>query len=227
MKIFIDAGHGGVDSGAVGHGIYEKNVTLEISKRVEYHLKRHSQTVIMSRNGDDTVGLSERSNLANANKCDIAVSIHCNAFNGSAKGVETYTHGKQEKQLKLANAIHNNIMSDNLYTINRGIKQANFHMLRQTSMTSVLLELAFIDNEQDVVFLKNNKERFAIAIAKGILNYFNIAWKDENSHKENAKPEDKTLYIVSVGAYSDKKNAENMVNELKKKGYNCYIHTCI
>lgn len=224
MKIFIDAGHGGTDSGAVGNGLYEKTVNLNVAKRVEYHLKRHGQTVIMSRTGDTNPSLTARSSACNSNNCDVSVSIHANAFNGTAKGVETYTYGKGVNEIKLAECVHNQILSKKVYTLNRGIKQADFHMVRETKMAAILIEMAFIDNVDDAKLLKNNQEDFAVAITKGILQYFNLQWKDEVA--QSTTPSSSTLYIVSVGAYGNKDNATKMVNEMKSKGIDACIHTC-
>lgn len=226
MKIFIDAGHGGTDSGAIGNGLYEKNINLAVAKRVQYHLKRHSQTVFMSMTTDTTMSLSQRSSIANNNNVDVSVSIHCNAFNSTAKGVETYTYGKGANEIKLANCVHDCILADKLYILNRGIKQADFHMVKEPKMAAILIEMAFIDNVDDSKLLRDKQEQFAIAICKGILKYFNIVWKNETAPTPTPPPTNNTLYIVSAGAFSNKQNAENLANELKSKGYNSYIHTC-
>lgn len=226
MKVFIDAGHGGNDPGAIGCNLYEKDITLTISKRVQHHLQRHGVTVIMSRTGDATVSLSQRSSLANSNNVDASISIHCNAFNGTAKGVETYSYGTGVNEIRLANCVHNSVISNKLYTLNRGVKQANLHMVREPQMAAILIETAFIDNYEDASLLKNRQEDFAIAIAKGILNYLGVSWKNETSTPTTSTNSDKTLYIVSAGTFSSKANAENLVNKMKEKGYNCYIHVC-
>ena len=226
MKVFIDAGHGGNDPGAIGCNLYEKDITLTISKRVQHHLQRHGVTVIMSRTGDTTVSLSQRSSLANSNNVDASISIHCNAFNGTAKGVETYSYGTGANEIRLANCVHNSVISNKLYTLNRGVKQENLHMVREPQMAAILIETAFIDNSQDADLLKNRQEDFAIAIAKGILNYLGVSWKNETSTPTTSTNSDKTLYIVSAGAFSSKANAENLVNKMKEKGYNCCIHVC-
>ena len=180
----------------------------------------------MSRTGDTTVSLSQRSSLANSNNVDASISIHCNAFNGTAKGVETYSYGTGVNEIRLANCVHNSIISNNLCTLNRGVKQENLHMVREPQMAAILIETAFIDNSQDADLLKNRQEDFAIAIAKGILNYLGVSWKNETSTPTTSTNSDKTLYIVSAGAFSSKANAENLVNKMKEKGYNCCIHVC-
>lgn len=99
-------------------------------------------------------------------------------------------------------------------------------MVREPQMAAILIETAFIDNYEDASLLKNRQEDFAIAIAKGILNYLGVSWKNETSTPTTSTNSDKTLYIVSAGAFSSKANAENLVNKMKEKGYNCCIHVC-
>lgn len=219
-KIFIDAGHGGNDSGAVGQGLQEKIVNLNVSKRVEYHLKRHGVTVIMSRTGDTNPYLTQRSNLANSNNVDASISIHCNAFNGNAKGVETFTYGTGANEMRLANCVHNKIISAGLYSANRGIKQGNLHMVREPKMAAILVEMAFIDNIDDSKLLKNKQEEFAVAIAKGILEYVGIAWKAETITQPVTS---NTLYRVMAGSYSSRENANKQIERLKALGIDATI----
>ena len=158
-RVFLDAGHGGYDPGASGFGYKEKDFTLSITNKVKKHLERHNITVILSRNSDVNPSLTERTNKANANKVDVSVSIHCNAFNGVAKGVETfhYTYGSTNST-KLATCIQNSVINAGLYNTNRGVKAANLHMCRETNMPSCLIETAFIDNAADIELLKNKQE---------------------------------------------------------------------
>ena len=220
MKYFLDYGHGGNDPGAIGiDGVKEKDIVLEIGKRVKYHLERHQQTVIESRPNDETVSLTERSNKANTNKVDLGISIHCNAFsNSSVQGVEIFYFQKSTRGKQLANSILNEITKAKLYTKNRGLKTDNLHMTRETKMPSVLIELGFITNVTDKNLIINNKENFAIAITKGILSYYGMTYRAETTQTTNKK-----LYRVQVGAFSEKSNAEKIANELKQKGYNTYI----
>lgn len=221
MKYFLDYGHGGNDSGAIGtDGVKEKDIVLEIGKRIKYHLERHKQTVIESRKNDETVSLTERSNKANENKVDLCISIHCNAFsNSSAQGVEIFFFQKSTRGEQLANNILNEITKAKLFTKNRGLKTNNLHMTRETNMPSVLIELGFITNENDKNLILNNKENFAIAITKGILNYYGINYKAETTQTITTNK----LYRVQVGAFSVKANAEKLANELKQKGYSTII----
>src|SRR5699024_5737475 len=105
------------------------------------------------------------------------------------------------------------------YTKNRGLKTANFAVLRQTRMPGALTEMAFITNKADAKLLKNKQNQFATAIAKGILKYLGIKYKAKSKPKKDSKG----LYKVQVGAFKDKKNAEKLAKELKKKGYSNFI----
>ena len=136
--IFLDYGHGGEDPGAIGFGTKEKDITLQIGKRVKYHLERHQQKVIESREDDSNPSLTERSNKANANNVDIAVSLHCNAFtSSSAKGVEIYKYSNGNRETQLANEILKAIKKSDLYSLDRGVKTENFNMVREIKTASV------------------------------------------------------------------------------------------
>lgn len=221
MKYLLDYGHGGNDPGAIGvDSVKEKDIVMEIGKRVKYHLERHQQTVFESRYADTTVSLKERSNKANNNNVDLCISIHCNAFtNSSAQGVEIFYKQGTTRGQQLAKSILNEITKAKLYTKNRGLKTDNLHMTREPKMPSVLIELGFITNATDKKLIVENKENFAIAITKGILNYYDMPYSEEKT--QNATTD--KIYRVQVGAYKNKANAEKMVKELKAKGYNAII----
>lgn len=219
MRIAIDYGHGGSDSGAVANGVYEKNINKLVGERVKYHLERHGQTVILTRHNDEYVSLDERVNIINRNNCDIGISLHCNSFsNPSAQGVEIYTWGNGSRETLLAKKVLDNIISAKLYTKNRGMKQEQFRVL-SPQIPICLLEMGFISNLQDKNLIMNNIENFAIAITKGLLEFDNISYKAEN--KESILGEG--LYRVQVGAYKDIKNANDMKAKLKSLGIESYI----
>ena len=224
MKYLLDYGHGGNDPGAIGiDGVKEKDIVLEIGKRVKYHLERHQQIVIESRDSDKTVSLSERSNKANINKVDLCISIHCNAFSQStAQGFEIYHYAGSTRGQQLAKCILDNIKKAKLCTKNRGLKTNNLHMTREVIAPSVLIELGFITNAFDKKLIVENRENFAIAITKGILEYWGIQYKNSDPQIPTVSNNEK-LYRVQVGAYKNKENAMKLVDELKSKGYNAII----
>ncbi len=222
--VCIDPGHGGKDPGAVGNGMQEKNITLPVTLEVGKILERHGITVGYTRTTDTYVSLDDRCKKANDFGADIFVSIHCNAFEKpSAHGVETYSHIGSVKGAKLAKSIHDEVIKAKLYTRNRGTKTANFYVLRKTIAPAALIELAFITNKDDANLLKTKQKEFALAIAKGILSYLGIKYVEPK--KEKSKQDTGIIYRVQVGAYREKKNAENMVKKLKDKGFEAIIVT--
>ncbi len=224
IKVWLDAGHGGKDPGALGNGMQEKNITLPVTLEIGEILKRHGVTVGYTRTTDTFMDLSDRANKANSFGADIFVSIHCNAYkNSTAHGVETYSYPNSTKGAKLAKLIHEQVISSKLYTRDRGTKTANFAVLRLTKMPAALIEMAFITNLEDAQLLKTKQKEFALAIAKGILSYLGIKYVEQK--KEESKQDTGIIYRVQVGAYREKKNAENMVKKLKDKGFEAIIVT--
>lgn len=223
IKVWLDAGHGGKDPGAVGNGLKEKDITLAITLKAGKELERHGIKVGYTRKNDKTVNLNSRGPLANKYSADVFVSIHTNAHNSNAQGVETYSFPNSKNGARLAKLIQDEVLKAKLYTKNRGIKTANFAVLRQTRMPAALIETAFITNAQDAQLLKNKQNEFATAIAKGILSYFGIKYQEPKKEEPKQQKELDKLYKVQVGAFSERENAEKLLKELKKKGYEGFI----
>ncbi|KOP70971.1 N-acetylmuramoyl-L-alanine amidase [Bacillus sp. FJAT-21945] len=178
-KIFIDPGHGGTDSGAVGNGLQEKNITLQISTRIRDILLNEYDNVSirMSRTGDQTVSLSERTNAANAWGADFLLSVHINA--GGGTGYEDYIYpGVGTPTTTYQNNIHSEVMKLVNFS-DRGKKTANFHMLRESNMPAILTENGFIDNANDAAKLKTSSfiESIARGHVNGIVKSFNLPKK--------------------------------------------------
>ena len=168
MKIFIDPGHGGQDSGATGNGLREKELTLEIATHIKNLLlsEYDNVTVKMSRTDDSYVTLTERTSSANAWGADYFLSIHINA--GGGEGYENYIYPGISGVTK---AYQSNIHSEVMKLVNfkdRGKKTANFHVLRESNMPALLTENGFIDNSRDATKLKSAS--FIDAIARGHVN---------------------------------------------------------
>lgn len=174
MKIFIDPGHGGRDPGAVGQGgLREKDVNLSVAKKVAKLMEEKGYEVILTRSEDAYVSLGERSKLANLHKASVFISIHCNAAeNRDAQGAETFHYPTSVEGKNLADLVQSELV---LYTaaMDRGVKQANFHVLRETAMPAILVELAFISNEDEEHKLSkpNFQGAYALAISEGVDKY--------------------------------------------------------
>ena len=131
MKVIIDPGHGGRDPGAVGHGLKEKDLTLDIAGRTRDALAGYDVDVYMTRNSDVDLELPERADMANRLDADLFVSIHCNA--GGGTGFESYIYpGAGARTQALQGAIHEHLARfyGSYGLANRGKKTANFEIGR-------------------------------------------------------------------------------------------------
>lgn len=171
IRLLIDPGHGGTDPGAVAHGLREKDVCLEISLMLHNILIKEYTGVLvkLSRATDRTLSLKERTDLANKWRADLLLSIHVNA--GGGTGFESFIyHGKfanKEQTDRWRGLIHDEIVRKTAYR-DRGKKEANFHMLRESRMAAVLTENGFIDTVSDARQLKNEKFLWKIANAHAV-----------------------------------------------------------
>lgn len=176
-KVFLDPGHGGVDPGAVGNNLREKDINLQVTLRTGKILQDNNVEVFYSRVDDRTITLTDRSAMANKLGVDAVVSIHANSFSDEqAQGVETYYYGLSKLGVSLAKCIQDSIISNKLHTKDRGIKTANFSVLKNTNAVAALVELGFISNREDAAILKNKQDELAQATAKGILDFLGIKY---------------------------------------------------
>ncbi|CEQ01745.1 sporulation-specific N-acetylmuramoyl-L-alanine amidase CwlC [[Clostridium] sordellii] len=210
-KVYIDAGHGGNDSGAVGiNNAFEKNITLSVAKKVEVLLKKQNIEVRMSRSSDITRSLSFRSQDANAWKANCFISIHCNSAASMASGLETFCYKFKYRQL--ADNIHNQLLADKLYTKNRGVKEGNHHVTRETNMSACLIELGFINHPDDLKLMLNKQDEFAISIAKGICKHLGVKYVD---NKPQVTEGVNTVYYIRTGGFGSKEVAKQKLDYLK------------
>lgn len=179
--VVIDPGHGGTETGTIAEGVMEKDITLDIGLRVGNILRNRGIPVQLTRTEDVNVGLQERADLANELNAAIFVSIHCNSFNNVVSGTETLYYApesdpelfamKAERQ-ELAQAIQDQLIAS-LMRKNRGAKEDNLSVLRNTKMPSALAEVMFLDNPEERALLlqDSTKQQAAEAIATGIQNF--------------------------------------------------------
>ncbi|MED4979481.1 N-acetylmuramoyl-L-alanine amidase [Geobacillus stearothermophilus] len=227
----IDPGHGGHDPGAVGNGLQEKDLTLKIAlyTRDYIHELYEGVKVYLTREKDVFISLNERAAFANRLNADHFCSIHINA--GGGKGFESYVYnGSYSSKLKtqaLRNVLHDTIVAETKL-VNRGKKEANLAVLRETKMPAVLTENGFIDNKEDA-FLKSdaNLRKIALAHAHGLAKAH--GWKPKTKPAPAAKPApkapagEKVFYRVVAGSFADRESAEKRVRELKAKGIKSFI----
>ena len=175
MKVFLNPGHapnGNPDPGACGCGLRECDVAKSVADLVADYLKMAGVEVVGNLQND---GLYDIVSASNRTDADIFISIHCNACNGVAQGTEVWHYYGSSEGEKLAQCIQNQIV-DALGTVDRGTKGAKpdvngLYVLSNTDAVAVLIELAFIDNESDAALLRERKDDFARAIARGVTDY--------------------------------------------------------
>ena len=169
--VVVDAGHGGKDNGALRrYGGAEKNATLDVATRLASKLRESQFRVVMTRSSDNFVDLDERAAISNRQKNAIFVSVH---FNDSGRrgirGFETYYHSAVARPL--AYRIQEQIMTLP-GAVNRGVKTANFRVLRKAAYPAVLVECGFLSNRSEGAAARSESRRDALAdkIAEAIVD---------------------------------------------------------
>lgn len=185
-KIVLDPGHGGFETGAIANGIIEKEQTLAVALKTKQLLETEGATVILTINelfqDFRTLPLSERANFARQYKADLFVSIHFNSNSYAfVHGTETYynntvykdtTNPYPNESKELARSIQEQV-AKTAKTKNLGIKENVFHVLRNNSVPSALVEIGFLTNKEEAarIVTEDFQEQSARGIVKGIIEY--------------------------------------------------------
>ena len=220
VSVILDYGHGGTDPGACSGNYKEAEWNLDTGKACKKELERHNVVVYETRTDNQTLSLTQRANIANQTNAKYLISIHHNAGGGdrgevihsiSNSGKPLATHIANE--LKAIGQSTNKVYSRKSETTNKDY----YAMIKNPRAISVIVEVCFIDNVEDrkIADTLDERQRNGVAIAHGILKELNIPIKTTSSSATN----NDTLWAVCVGAYKNKSNADNLVEELKKKGY--------
>ena len=224
MKVFIGVGHGGQDSGAVGH-LVEKDVNLVEALACRDFLQTHGVKVLMSRTSDKNDPLTDEIKECNAFSPDLAVDCHNNA--GGGDGFEAYYYSGGGKSKILAENIEAEVKA--IGQNSRGCKirmnsngKDYYGFIRETKCPAIIVEGCFVDNATDVQIAdtKEKQKAFGEAYAKGILRTLGIEVKEntkQNTPQNNSNKEEK--YYVQVGAYAQKENAEKQLQSVKDAGF--------
>ena len=170
VTVFIDPGHGGGDAGCIQNGYLEKNVNLSISLKVKGILEANGFGVIMRRTNDSGMSTDDIISTANASGANLFVSIHSNsAFNPAIQGIETYWSASNTSggSSQLATAIHNAVVQASGRP-SRGLRSAEFKVIKYTTMPAALVECAFLSNPDEAALL--NTEDYQNRVAQGIVN---------------------------------------------------------
>lgn len=210
MLIAIDAGHGGKDPGAIGNGLLEKEITLKLALKTGVYLRTHYDCdVLYTRNRDVFLSLSERVQMANLAKANVFCSFHMNSFDAQSDGFETFRcPGTTGETAQLQELVHSEVMKVmNSYNIpDRGMKQQDLAVLRETTMPALLTETLFISNPAEAkllnseAFLDKVAEAHAVGLAKAARL---VERQEENRH-----------YLVT-GTFATKAQAEEHAQRLR------------
>ncbi len=182
--IVIDPGHGGVDGGATGpSGIREKAVTLYVSQALDDILEANGARVVMTRWDDrDVYGpqatdhqeLDARVDVARRTRgADVFVSIHCDAFSSpEASGTSTFIYGRSPEDYKLGQALQAGMIRRGGRK-DRGVRKANFYVVKHSPVPAALVELAFITNYKEEMLLCSDgfQQDMAVGIAEGLAEF--------------------------------------------------------
>lgn len=172
-SVVLDPGHGGSDYGAIRCGINEKDINLDVSRRVEAILRSKGVSVAMTRDMDETVSLENRTIICANKTPDLFVSIHVNSsVRPEIIGLET--HYYHANSLNLAHTVHESMISF-IKSKDRGLFKSKFYVINHTEVPAILVEMGFLSNDSERCELisEKRKQQTAEAIANGILKYLN------------------------------------------------------
>lgn len=202
-KVFLSAGHGGSNPGAVAYGLKEKDINLQTLLACKEVLEKHNIEVICSRVIDENDPVQEEVKEANNSNCDLAVSFHANA--GGGDGFEVFCNLNNANAVNVAKLAEKHIKE--LGQNSRGIKNGmHLYFVKNTKMDAVLFESFFLDNVNDnkIGDTVEEQKKFGVAYAKAILDHFNITYKEdaaeEKIEKEEAEQPSNLPYLVRVTA---------------------------
>lgn len=179
-KIVLDAGHGGTDYGAIREGINEKDITLDITQRIEAILRSKGYKVALTRSDDTYVSLEDRVDFSETEEPEIFVSIHVNsAVSTTPNGIETHWYHDYSKDL--AETVHKHLVKELPNANDRGLFKSKFYVINHTTDPAILCEIGFLSNdeERNELITDSRKQKTAKAIADGIIEYLKGAGKNK------------------------------------------------
>lgn len=222
--VFIGVGHGGSDPGACANNLIERDVNLVMAMACYNVLTKHGVNTILSRwSNTESDTIYEEVQEENAVRPDVAFEIHNNAGGGDGSEFYYYSSDPNGKRLAELCKKHTEAIGQNNRKVIAGDQ---FIWINSTVATAVLCEGFFLDNATDkqIADTVAEQEKFGEAYAKAILEYLGIVYKEPSGNSGGSNSGSSgNLMRVQVGAFRDRKNAENLVEELKAKGYNAII----
>ena len=200
MLIAIDDGHGMETSGKrtplfPGTNIFmrENEFNSAVAQLLGIELKRCGFETVFVALGDKDIPLAERVRIANSADADLYISIHANALTGEwgpHGGIETYHYPNSQKGKQAAEIIHRHLLHGTPL-VDRGVKTANFYVLKHTKMPAVLVECGFMDNifEAQLLLSGAYRKECAVEIAQGICEYSGVEYVYEKTELDEVLDE--------------------------------------
>ena len=224
MKIWIDAGHGGNDPGAVSDGIQEKTLTLDIDNRLAKIMLRQGWEVLRTRTSDTTVDSNTRAARIKSSGAKYCISSHINA--GGGDGAETihsiYNDGRLAKEI-LSELGKLGINTRRAYTRKNSSGGDYYFMHRLTgSVTTIITEYVFLDNADNRQWILNatNRERCAEAVVKAICNVEGLKYKEEKTPNPPIYTGNSIVdYLISINVNSSFNNRKRLAAQHGIKNY--------
>lgn len=212
-KIYLDAGHGGVEPGAIYQGRREKDDNLKLALAVGNILQNSDIDVNYTRTTDIYQSPLEKATIANDGGADFLISFHRNAMMtpNTGKGVETLIYDNSGIKERMAYNV--NAELEKLGFVNLGVNaRPDLVILNRSSMPAILIEAGFIDSDEDNALFDNKFPEIAQAIADGILNTL--------KEQEEERP---IYYRVQIGMFREQSNADILFNQLNNQGFPVFI----
>jgi N-acetylmuramoyl-L-alanine amidase len=256
--VAVDAGHGGRDTGAVGvlpagtqtglpprsdaRGrtmLYEKDVTLDVARRLDLWLRTRGFPTVMTRTTDNaggdvpfttvTADLSARTRIANQTGAQLFVSVHENSLGSRSTGTETYHfYFASPAARALAIFVHQEVVL-RLGLPDRGVRQAGFYVLRHTVMPAILVEGAFVSNPTEALYLARPTTRQALAEGIGVgIQKFVAAGGAPTAPAYGAPVDTKPLvirYRVTAGAFRSRFDALGRMKRVRRAGFDAVVRS--
>jgi N-acetylmuramoyl-L-alanine amidase len=217
ITVVIDAGHGGYDRGGIpGQRVSEKDMTLDVARRLRSVLAASGYRVVMTRDSDVFVPLGTRTAIANSNRNAIFVSVHFNsAPRSSAGGIETYFYSRDS--LALASAIHHYV-SGGAPSENRGVRRRGYFVLRRTNIPAVLVECGFLTSPTEAAYVQNAsyRQKLAEEIAAGVRSRGSVASSRSTTRVATAESIPLQPYIDQTRVAESKKSRSRSKRSAKK-----------
>lgn len=176
LKVVLDAGHGGIDTGAESNdgALIEKELTLQTVKKIGAALEKIGVNVVYTRTQDNYLALDEIAEKSMRESADLFISIHYDKYDydNGMNGQTTYYYYQDDKFMA---TVINTALVNNLTLGNNGVRQGNYFVLRQSNRPSLLLELGYLNSDRDVAIIKQTdfQNKVATGIVAGLRTYVN------------------------------------------------------